>query len=440
MIRVNSIRLVMSLEGTAVFLLWLALDSLNILSGLKEKWKRGLLLLPLLFYLFPLPYFRSYLLDLPGLFSLGRPPLAEKYDSLYDEPFLIILQDDAPAFFSTGEKIVRITGAFVFIITFIYLVRRFIAYMHLRATLSGYIKIDLTPKEIEISDILINDLGLRRKILFIKTPQTASPFTTGLSCPSVYLPEKIDLKDPDYQNILRHELAHIRHHDMLVMLLALASLAIHWYNPFNYYYLYKLRSMNERYSDEIAVGARSDKEKLGYCRLLIHFSEQERPFKTDPLQTSFTGSDKKEFKRRIDSIMERRTKKHFIAAVMLGILFIHLGAYTALAYIGPRELVLEKGDACDPEEDITFTTDPIPDEIVLYDNAFIDEEGNISPVGQAETKAACEHRYKNGSVSTHKKSGKGCVINYYHAKKCTKCSKVIKGDLYRSINSKICTH
>ena len=81
-----SIRLIMVLSGSIVFLIW---EIMNKLAGdrMRARWKRNLLLIPLFFYLFPLAYFKSYIVDfyhMLGVFqNWGRIQLEGKLNKTF---------------------------------------------------------------------------------------------------------------------------------------------------------------------------------------------------------------------------------------------------------------------------------------------------------------------------------------------------------------------
>ena len=85
-----SIRLIMVLSGSIVFLIW---EIMNKLAGdrMRARWKRNLLLIPLFFYLFPLAYFKSYIVDfyhMLGVFqNWGRIQLEGKLNKTFSITF-----------------------------------------------------------------------------------------------------------------------------------------------------------------------------------------------------------------------------------------------------------------------------------------------------------------------------------------------------------------
>ena len=225
----------------------------------------------------------------------------------------------------------------------------------------------------------------------------------------VFLPEDFNIEESGYQNIIKHELTHIRHHDMLITILAVTALILHWYNPFCYYYLYKLQNLNELYNDEMVAKSMNRSEKTEYCRLMIQFSIQPDSFRQRALTLNLSGTSKKTFERRIDTVMSTKKKSSLLLPIITGMLCICMGTCSAFAYSETCEQdILE--NSYDFNSDSYFIEEYMEDELLPYDEFFTDEAGNVSPVPSIEPKVSCRHSYKKGTQTIHTKKGKGCVI------------------------------
>ena len=79
---------------------------------------------------------------------------------------------------------------------------------------------------------------------------------------------------------------------------------------------------------------------------------------------------------------------------------------------------------------------------ILYDNQFIDEEGNVYPIAEDEgIEPYCNHTFVSGKGEYHiKLSDGGCKVNIFQAQRCSKCGYVIQGDLLNTITYKVCPH
>lgn len=77
---------------------------------------------------------------------------------------------------------------------------------------------------------------------------------------------------------------------------------------------------------------------------------------------------------------------------------------------------------------------------ILYDNQFIDEEGNIYPVTDP-VQRGCSHTYVSGIETTHHPfSDGGCELKEYNSKRCSKCGYVVTGSLRSTTTYVKCPH
>nr|WP_304578775.1 hypothetical protein [uncultured Acetatifactor sp.] len=80
--------------------------------------------------------------------------------------------------------------------------------------------------------------------------------------------------------------------------------------------------------------------------------------------------------------------------------------------------------------------------VILYDEQFVDEDGNITPVSGISAQVFCfGHRIVEGYFQTHVADGKGgCVVKTYHSTKCVYCDTVWVGALYSTDTYAKCPH
>lgn len=85
------------------------------------------------------------------------------------------------------------------------------------------------------------------------------------------------------------------------------------------------------------------------------------------------------------------------------------------------------------------------DGCILYDEQFVDVDGNITPVNGVSTHIlpilCLKHKIVEGYYQTHVKDGKGgCVVKTYESTKCIYCDTIWVGDLYAIAEFTTCTH
>lgn len=79
---------------------------------------------------------------------------------------------------------------------------------------------------------------------------------------------------------------------------------------------------------------------------------------------------------------------------------------------------------------------------VLYDEQFVDMDGNITPVSGISGRTLCfKHRIVEGYFQTHVKDGKGgCTVKTYHSTQCVYCYTIWMGDLCATGRYVTCPH
>ena len=277
-------------------------------------------------------------------------------------------------------------------------------------------------------------------------------FSMGVLHPVIVVPEAYFTEKEQLRDILLHEMAHIRHGDTLLNFLVIVVVAVHWYNPLVYLYFTEVRAQFECYADETAVKGKDQEERTAYCQLLLEILRQQNRSTKNPYIFCFEGNRSEEeeqesekavkrMKKRIKAIMKKK-KVYRLPAVLLGIAVMGCGTITAFAY-DPIPNVGEISQKAKPGDyDIFVPEEMIETEMkMLYDECFVDEEGNFYPIEENKERAACKHTYVNGDYQKHTKIGKGCRMDYYHGKRCSKCANIVMDTKpYSSANWKACPH
>ena len=80
--------------------------------------------------------------------------------------------------------------------------------------------------------------------------------------------------------------------------------------------------------------------------------------------------------------------------------------------------------------------------VILYDEQFVDEDGNITPVSGISEQTIClGHRIVEGYYQTHVKDGKGgCTVKTYHSTQCVYCFTIWISTVYSKDTYAKCPH
>lgn len=317
----------------------------------------------------------------------------------------------------------------------------------------------LGTKEMEALERLKGSMKIRRRIRLVFW-ENATPMTMGFFCPVIILPEKMreNLPEP----VLKHELIHIKNGDMLVKIILNMITTIHWFNPFAYILMREYEKVFELICDEKAVDGCSPRVKIDYMNRLL---EESRPVPVSK-GTWFHHLSKegKFLEERIENIMDKKRYGKIRTCVgsiaLVAALFI--SSLTALAYedvygletdnsIGTQWIDVE-GTETFANAEVWFDLDSSTnantisvaneDIIILYDEQFIDEEGNVFEVNfDATPYLNCNHNFESGTLTRHTTFTDGsCTVEYYRGQMCTKCAYTIVGDFINKVTYQICPH
>ena len=98
------------------------------------------------------------------------------------------------------------------------------------------------------------ELGIRRPVRLLVTPDLDVPATWGLMRPTVMLPTHYETWSSEtLERVLLHELAHVRRGDCRTFLVGEVARALHWMNPLAWLALRRLRAEAERACDDVVL-------------------------------------------------------------------------------------------------------------------------------------------------------------------------------------------
>ncbi len=164
----------------------------------------------------------------------------------------------------------------------------------------------------EIFEAMVDELGIRRRVRLLETAEYGVPFAVGCLRPSIVLPVGSDSWSRDKtQAVLRHELAHIKHGDSWLQLLALFLAPVYWMNPLFRPALRRMRIDHEKACDDRVIDAGIDPRT--YAALLIEVTREAKR-STSP-RTEFALSMETELETRLHSIVDSRRVREAPSAV-----------------------------------------------------------------------------------------------------------------------------
>ena len=179
-----------------------------------------------------------------------------------------------------------------------------------------------------------------------------TPLTLGLLKPKIILPADLGAGE-DLANVLRHELMHVRRHDILYKWLALAVTAAHWFNPLSYLIRRELDRACELSCDEALLRGMTREEQRSYGNTLLQMAAN-RALPVGVVATTFS-TEKSRLKERLLQIMAyKKSASRVVAAVLALLLMISVSAVA-----GPAAEAARPSD--EPEAAATEAPEPTPD-------------------------------------------------------------------------------
>lgn len=171
---------------------------------------------------------------------------------------------------------------------------------------------------------LTEELQIRHKIVIIKYAQAASPMMVGFIRPILVMPDETYRREELYF-ILKHELIHLKRHDIYFKLLLLAVNALHWFNPAVRLMRKESTVDMELSCDEGVVRGMSLEARKTYTKTLLSALNRQCARRT-VLSTLFYGGKQVMKKRFQNILMGTRKKNGFSMVVCAVVLTLALGS------------------------------------------------------------------------------------------------------------------
>lgn len=161
------------------------------------------------------------------------------------------------------------------------------------------------------------DYGKRKKFKVLLVPGIRTPAVFGVVHPQILMPVT-NYSQGEIYFILRHEMLHYYHRDMLVRILCEFLCTIYWWNPAVYLFERLVVQVLEIRVDSVLAAGFSEAEKIGYMECILKSIKAGGAEKT-PLMITFAAQKGKAVKQRFYCIwgnhwQSKRRKGFFMAA------------------------------------------------------------------------------------------------------------------------------
>jgi bla regulator protein BlaR1 len=150
------------------------------------------------------------------------------------------------------------------------------------------------------------ELGIKTVLVIMETDLVQSPALFGYLRPRILLPHGMiqNLDEKALRHVFLHELRHLKHHDILIGLIASILLALHWFNPLVWMAFHAMKRDREFACDAMTLSHLKLPEHREYGLVLLNLASGENgKIGKNPFH-GLTGimEYKSEIKRRIEMI------------------------------------------------------------------------------------------------------------------------------------------
>ncbi len=191
-----------------------------------------------------------------------------------------------------------------------------------------------------------DELGVGRRPRIKEVPSLYSPAVFGLFRPVVCLPcgwrERLTPERLDW--VFRHEMAHVKGRDGLLLFVANLAKSLHWFNPLSWIAVAKLQQRMERAADELATRTLSESKVREYGKLLLEFAAGQTKFHRSATVGLLAMAAPRGIQDRIHSLACNRPKRIWLrrmamlpVIMMIGVSGLTDGKTIESAVTPPRQ-------------------------------------------------------------------------------------------------------
>ena len=196
------------------------------------------------------------------------------------------------------------------------------------------------PELLRIYESERERLGLRQRIPLRQTPEADGPMLVGLVHPVLLLP-KSGIPLADAPLILRHELTHAKHKDVLCKMVFLLARCVHWFNPVVHLLAWQGAQDLEIACDQSVVHGLDTDAKRQYGQCILN-DVACRMYGGTMLTTRLTGGGKA-MKTRLQALFSPNKKRRGVALILTAAFALTLvGGCFAVTPKGTEDAALEQ--------------------------------------------------------------------------------------------------
>ena len=449
--------LVMSLSGSTMTILYLLAKYL-LRDKISTRMHYLLAKAAVLYYLIPLPFLKSWYMK---IINMVMPKERAESVQVTLRWTNYVLRSEEKMYLNIYAKL-QIAAIIVWLtVACLLLLREVWEYFQTIRWFVRHADRNMTESQNAVVESLKEEYRIKRRVLLCQGEDGAPTITFGIFRPVILCGRPVESREAEL--LIRHELVHIKRWDTLWKVLIQFVKFLHWWNLFMWALFKDFERVSEWACDETVMEGRSDEEVDEYLLLLIEEARDIGKSKEPKLRfRAGFGDNAKKLRERMDNLM-RKKKWNKVAAVTLVSVLAFANSMTAFAYRDAHQVIMPESTSQEEIEvmldDDVFLFSPndanegdlqefvlmeeneeLGELEILYDNQFIDEEGNIYPITDP-VQRGCSHNYVSGTATNHHSYSDGsCEVRNYNAQRCSKCGLVVYGDLISKTYYTVCPH
>jgi beta-lactamase regulating signal transducer with metallopeptidase domain len=225
------------------------------------------------------------------------------------------------------------------------------------------IKRDMRNADSYLTDILNEirlELKIDKSIRITQSNYIDIPLVCGIINPTIIIPTNLyaSLGDDKLRLIIRHELFHVKRHDVFKNYLWLIAKTLYWFNPLVWIGFNDYLDDIEIACDDMVVKSITKEDSFLYSQSLVDVIKLSKNYRKIPIYLSFC-KDKKILRKRVENML-KPTKKLKLAGFisMLIAIIMVVGCFTTACKPTPNKVVVQSKNDGELEKAIVQTAEP----------------------------------------------------------------------------------
>lgn len=194
-----------------------------------------------------------------------------------------------------------------------------IQYMFFKRTIHRWCQRISDAEILDIFQTLCKDMQINTNVQIYLCKKVSTPMIMGFFHPVLLLPSE-NISTLESYFIIKHELVHLKHHDLWIKLLLLIANAVHFFNPLAYAMVYFANQEIEFSCDSEVIHEEPFETRKNYSQTILNSIQNNCKF-SNSFTTSFIGN-KNILKTRFQNIFDEHKKKRGIFSLTVLSLFI----------------------------------------------------------------------------------------------------------------------